>query len=103
MKTKKAAKKKTVSRKAVAKKIARKPAKALVRKTAKAPAHKTSKATAQKQIVHFVCEGNCMGLVTEEQYQKGAKSCRIIVCSHYGKPLKKMHYDHATRAHRPAR
>jgi hypothetical protein len=53
----------------------------------------------QKHAVHYVCIGNCLGLATEDEFRKGAKSCNVIVCSHYGRPLKKMHYDPAAKKH----
>ena len=71
--------------KKIASKKSAKPAKKSVSKS-------SAKKAAPKHEVHYVCMGNCMGLATEEHYKKGAKTCNVIVCSHYGKPLQARHY-----------
>jgi len=50
-------------------------------------------------VAYYVCTGNCLGLVTKEAHGRGHTSCRIIVCSNYGKPLKKMHYCRGCKTH----
>ncbi len=79
------------------KKIARKPA---TKKAAHSARHRPSKA-GRKQVheVHYVCVGSCMGLATEHAYKRGATKCNVVVCSHYGHPLKKRHYCASCRTH----
>jgi hypothetical protein len=49
--------------------------------------------------VYYACTGNCLGLVSRQSHGKGHTHCKIIVCSNYGKPLAKMHYCRACKAH----
>jgi hypothetical protein len=48
---------------------------------------------------YYACTGNCLGLVSAEAFAKGHRKCRVIVCSGYGKPFKKVHYCRRCRAH----
>ncbi|MFA6329388.1 MAG: hypothetical protein WCX64_01740 [Candidatus Micrarchaeia archaeon] len=73
-------------------------------KPAKMLAHSVPLRRMQKRLffepaVYYACTGNCLGLVTKEAHGRGHTSCRIIVCSNYGKPLKKMHYCRSCRTH----
>ena len=80
--------KKKVSRKSATKKVSH-------------AARRTHPTAGRKQghDVHYVCVGNCMGLVNEHTYKKGATKCNVVVCSHYGHPLKKKRYCASCRTH----
>jgi len=73
-------------------------------KPAKMLAHSVPLRRMQKRLffepaVYYACTGNCLGLVTKEAHGKGHTSCKIIVCSNYGKPLLKMHYCRNCKTH----
>ncbi|MFA5247086.1 MAG: hypothetical protein WC408_04330 [Candidatus Micrarchaeia archaeon] len=101
MKKKAAAKKVALARN---QKVNAKKPKATARKPHAFLSHSVPLRKMQKKIffepaVYYVCAGNCLGHVNAEHHTKGHTHCRIIVCSHYGKPLEKMHYCRSCKTH----
>jgi len=89
IKAKKAAQKKTTKR-------GHKPVKMLAHSV---PLRRMQKRLFFEPAAYYACTGNCLGLVTKEAHGKGHTNCKIIVCSNYGKPLKKMHYCRSCKVH----
>jgi len=42
--------------------------------------------------IRYVCEGDCGGKVSEEEFHQGKKKCTTKSCSHFGHQLTRKEY-----------